>query len=200
MKKIKDFDKVVASEGGTFKRVPDGGYVVAVKNISDVAEKEYLRIEYDICKGEYKNFYQQEYDKDTRENKRWGGTLIRSYKQTALPMFKGFITSVEKSNKNFEWGWDEKALKNKMFGVVIGTEEYINNNGKLRSRPYVASVHSVEKIESGDFTVPEIKKVEHTQTTTANNTEFVNPFADDNAMTVSTESNPFEDDDTNPFA
>ena len=135
MKKINNFDKVQASDGG-FQRLPVGGYIVGVKAVEDVPAKEYLRIEFDVCKGENKNWFQSQYDKDTREDKKWpnAGTLIRSYKENALPMFKGFTTAVEKSNKNFEWNWDETKLKNKIFGVVIGEEEYQNQKGQVRVR------------------------------------------------------------------
>ena len=204
MKKINNFDKVQASDGG-FQRLPVGGYIVGVKSVEDVPAKEYLRIEFDVCKGENKNWFQSQYDKDTREDKKWpnAGTLIRSYKENALPMFKGFTTAVEKSNKNFEWNWDETKLKNKIFGVVIGEEEYQNQKGQVRVRNYVAAVRSVETIEKGDFTVPELKKLDVTKTASANNEVVKDPFADDAPVPQSqTNDSRFADDDEdeNPFA
>ena len=118
-------------------------------------------------------------------------------------MFKGFTTAVEKSNKNFEWNWDETKLKNKIFGVVIGEEEYQNQKGQVRVRNYVAAVRSVETIEKGDFTVPEFKKLDVTKTASANNEVVKDPFADDTPVPQSqTNDSPFADDDEdeNPFA
>lgn len=194
MKKINDFDKIQENSNG-YKRLPDGGYIVGIKNVSDDSDKEFLRIELDVCKGEHKNYFQKQYDADTREEKWWprDGVLIRSYKEKALPFFKGFITSITKSNKNFDWKWDEQSLKNKIFGVVFASEEYQKNNGKIGTRSYIASVHSVEAIEKGDFTVPELKKLTITATTGNSNGAVVNPFEDDKP----TES-PFNDN-TSPF-
>lgn len=210
MKKINDFDKVQENSGG-FKRIPDGAYIVGVKKVEDVSDKEFLRLELDICKGEYKNWYQQQYDADKRETKYWprDGVLVRSYKEKALPFFKGFITAITKSNPKFEWKWNEQDLKNKVFGVVVGTEEYLKKNGGVGTRPYIDSVHSVEAIEKGDYTVPDVKKLETTKTTSKPAEPFVNPFAD-SAPTIdpfanansapAAESTPWDDSDVNPFA
>ena len=210
MRKIKDFDKV-QENGGAFKRVPDGAYIVGVKKVEDVSDKEFLRLELDICKGEYKNWYQQQYDADNRETKYWprDGVLVRSYKEKALPFFKGFITAVTKSNPKFEWKWNEQDLKNKVFGVVVGTEEYLKKNGGVGTRPYIDSVHSVEAIEKGDYTVPDVKKLDPTKTTSKPAEPFVNPFSDsapaidpfaDADSAPAAESNPWDDSDVNPFA
>ena len=210
MRKINDFDKV-QENGGGFKRIPDGAYIVGVKKVEDVSDKEFLRLELDICKGEYKNWYQQQYDADKRETKYWprDGVLVRSYKEKALPFFKGFITAITKSNPKFEWKWNEQDLKNKVFGVVVGTEEYLKKNGGVGTRPYIDSVHSVEAIENGDYTVPEIKRLDATKTTSKPAEPFVNPFSD-SATTIdpfanadsapAAESNPWDDSDVNPFA
>ena len=210
MRKINDFDKV-QENGGGFKRIPDGAYIVGVKKVEDVSDKEFLRLELDICKGEYKNWYQQQYDADSRETKYWprDGVLVRSYKEKALPFFKGFITAITKSNPKFEWKWNEQDLKNKVFGIVVGTEEYLKNNGGVRTRPYIDSVHSVEAIEKGDYTVPDVKKLDPTKTTSKPAEPFVNPFSD-SAPTIdpfanadsapAAESNPWDDSDVNPFA
>ena len=197
--------------GGGFKRIPDGAYIVGVKKVEDVSDKEFLRLELDICKGEYKNWYQQQYDADNRETKYWprDGVLVRSYKEKALPFFKGFITAVTKSNPKFEWKWNEQDLKNKVFGVVVGTEEYLKKNGGVGTRPYIDSVHSVEAIEKGDYTVPDVKKLDPTKVTSKPAEPFVNPFSDsapaidpfanaDSAPVA--DANPWDDSDVNPFA
>ena len=210
MRKINDFDKV-QENGGGFKRIPDGAYIVGVKKVEDVSDKEFLRLELDICKGEYKNWYQQQYDADNRETKYWprDGVLVRSYKENALPFFKGFITAVTKSNPKFEWKWNEQDLKNKVFGIVVGTEEYLKKNGGVGTRHYIDSVHSVEAIEKGDYTVPDVKKLDPTKTTSKPAEPFVNPFADsasaidpfaDADSAPAAESNPRDDSDVNPFA
>ena len=42
MKKINDFDKIQENSSG-YKRLPDGGYIVGIKNVSDDSDKEFLR-------------------------------------------------------------------------------------------------------------------------------------------------------------
>lgn len=210
MKKIDNFDKI-QENGGGFKRIPDGAYIVGIKKVTDNPEKKYLRLELDVCKGEYKNWYQKLYDADKRETKYWprDGVLVRSYSDKALPFFKGFITSVTKSNKNFNWEWDEQKLVNKIFGVVIGTEEYERQNGGIGKRPYIASVHSVETIEKGEYEIPALKELTTTKATTAPANDPL-PDADFEAMfpssnTQDTETsqvdtdNNFNWDDDNPF-
>ena len=210
MKKIDNFDKI-QENGGGFKRIPDGAYIVGIKKVTDNPEKKYLRLELDVCKGEYKNWYQKLYDADKRETKYWprDGVLVRSYSDKALPFFKGFITSVTKSNKNFNWEWDEQKLVNKVFGVVIGTEEYERQNGGIGKRPYIASVHSVETIEKGEYEIPALKELTTTKATTApandpiTDADFEAMFPSSNTQDAETSQvdtdNNFNWDDDNPF-
>ena len=210
MKKIDNFDKI-QENGGGFKRIPDGAYIVGIKKVTDNPEKQYLRLELDVCKGEYKNWYQKLYDADKRETKYWprDGVLVRSYSDKALPFFKGFITSVTKSNKNFNWEWDEQKLVNKVFGVVIGTEEYERQNGGIGKRPYIASVHSVETIEKGEYEIPALKELTTTKATTApandpiTDADFEAMFPSSNTQDTETSqvdtNNNFNWDDDNPF-
>lgn len=210
MKKIDNFDKI-QENGGGFKRIPDGAYIVGIKKVTDNPEKKYLRLELDVCKGEYKNWYQKLYDADKRETKYWprDGVLVRSYSDKALPFFKGFITSVTKSNKNFNWEWDEQKLVNKIFGVVIGTEEYERQNGGIGKRPYIASVHSVETIEKGEYEIPALKELTTTKATTApandpiTDADFEAMFPSNNTQDTETSQvdtdNNFNWDDDNPL-
>ena len=206
MKKINNFDQI-QENGGGFKRIPDGAYIVGIKKVTDNPEKQYLRLELDVCKGEYKNWYQKLYDADKRETKYWprDGVLVRSYSDKALPFFKGFITSVTKSNKNFNWDWDEQKLVNKVFGVVIATEEYERQNGGIGKRPYIASVHSVEAIEKGEYEIPALKELTTTKTTTAPTNDPIPDFGDvfnttsTDTPTPAESENPWDDSDDNPF-
>ena len=208
MKKISGYDKI--QEGGSFKKLPVGGYVVKILDATDVPEKEYLRISFDVAEGEYKGFFAEEYKNDTRDGKKWpnAGTFIRSYKEKALPMLKGFTTAVEKSNKGYSWDFDEKTLKNKVVGLVLGEEEFVNSSGKVRTRTYVSAVRSVDTIKKGELTVPELKKLDATKVSNAAKQEtFIDPFANqsnetvsnpfDNAATPTEDSTPW--DDNNPF-
>lgn len=148
-----DLSKV--EEAKDFERVTPGGYVCGITNAKDVPEQEYLLIEYDIAEGNLKNYYRQLNDAKGF----WGGKFVKSYREKALPFFKGFITAVENSNSGYKWNYDETTLKRKLIGLVFAEEEYKKNDGTIGKRLYVSSVHSVDKIRSGDFTVPPLKKL-----------------------------------------
>lgn len=207
MKRIENWDNIKESTG--FQRLPAGGYIVKILNATDVPDKEYLRIAFDINEGDHKGFFGEQFKNDNREGKKWpnAGTFIRSYKHSAEAMFKGFANALENSNKGYKFDFDETKLKNKLVGIVLADEEYQNQKGQVRTRTYVSAVRSVDTIKNGDFTVPELKKLDATKTTTVKPQEtFVNPFSDDNK-----EPNPFAsesvtdnddpwDDNSNPFA
>lgn len=212
MKKISGYDKI--QESGSFKKLAPGGYVVKILDATDVPDKEYLKVSFDVCEGKDKDFFANEYKNDTRTDKRWpnAGSFIRSYKEKALPMLKGFTTAIENSNSGYTWDFDEKKLKGKIVGLVLGEEEFLNSSGKVRTRTYVAAVRSVDVIRGGKFEVPEIKRLDATKTTSAASKPaepFVNPFAD-STPTIDpfansdsapvTDSNPWDDSDVNPFA
>lgn len=208
MKKISGYDKI--QESGSFKKLPVGGYIVKILSAIDVPEKEYLRISFDIAEGPNKGFFAEEYKNDTREDKKWpnAGTFVRSYKEKALPMMKGFTTAVEKSNKNYTWNFDESTLKGKLVGLVIGEEEFLNSSGKMRTRTYVNAVRSVDVIREGKFEVPELKKLSADKVAAsapAASQPFQNPFDNDDAVPfdsapTAVNENPWDDSDENPFA
>ena len=208
MRKINDWENI--KENSDFKRLEPGAYICAIKAVEDVPEKEYLKIYFDIVKGDNKGYFQKLYDSDTRKDKKWpiAGTLIRSYKESALSMFKGFITAIEKSNKNYKWSFDEKSLVKKYIGLIIADEEYLNQKGQKRVRNYVASVRSLESIEKGDFTIPALKELDESKVVESQKKEesFVDPFADnndeveENTSATEDDSNPWDDGDEDPFS
>jgi hypothetical protein len=163
MKKIENYENVQASSG-EFARPTAGGYICKIIDVEDVPLNEqgkgnYLRIDYDIADGEFAEYYKKQFD-------RWGGNwianFIRSYKDTAVGMFKHFTNSVEKSNTGYEWDWNEKGLIGKFVGLILGEEEYKNSAGEIKTKLVVKQVKTVDEIKNGDFSVPEKKKLEIT--------------------------------------
>lgn len=175
MRKIDNWEKITA-----FKKLSPGGYICGIREVVDVPEKEYLRIEYDIIEGENKGYFTKKFKEDTRKDKKWpnAGTFYRSYKESSQSMFKGFITSVEKSNPDFKWNWDESKLKNKKIGLVIGEEEYLNQKGQVRIQNKVRNVHSVDTIKKGEFQIPELVKLENTKVLPQQE-KFIDPFEEE---------------------
>lgn len=157
MKPIKDYDKVQAS--GEYERLAPGGYVIRITGVEDAKDehgrlREFLRITYDIAEGPEAGRYKDE----TPENA-YRHQFVRSYKETALGMFKAFTNAVQDSNPGYVWDWKEAALKGKLVGVVIGYEEYEANDGNVKERQRVAACMSAERIRKGNFKVPELKKL-----------------------------------------
>lgn len=141
------------------KRLPAGGYVCKYTKVEDRPEKEYLYMEFDIARGDFANYY-----KDLSDAKGfWGGSCYRSYKEKALPMFKRMCSAVSKSNNGFvfdgDTNADETTLIGKLVGLVLCEEEYVSNDGNIRTRLYVDREMPVEDIINGKFKVRPLKKL-----------------------------------------
>ena len=179
MKNI-NLDNVKEMDGSnTFKRLT-GGYVCKIMKVTDIPERELLKIEYTVAEGDDKEF------KYT-----WGyPEFSKSYKEgVAQSYFKGFITAVEESNPNYKFAFNEQSLLGKLVGLVIGQEEYINNNGDIKVHDNVKQTLSIRKIRENDYKVPELKKVPVPQQSEPN------PFQTETTTPTST----VEDTDEIPF-
>ncbi len=175
MRAINNFESVQATTG-EFNRPTAGGYCIEILAVKDVPMNEqtgkgdYLKINYDICHGEFAGYY-------TKQNEKFGGdwraNFIRSYKESALGMFKHFTNCVEESNTGYKWDWNEKGLEHKYLGVVLGEEEYRKNNGEIGVKLVVKDIKTTEQILKGEFKVPAIKKLAETATTPASAPNFV---------------------------
>ena len=155
-----DLSNVKASGNGDFKRLCPTGYVCRIKKVENIDAKEYLKIYFDISEGD-----EAGYAAETEQSfGNWPRSciLIRSYKQTALGMFKGFVESVEKSNDGYQWTGDENTLAGKLFGVVLREEAYIGQDRDTgmeteKTRLSVDYTTSIDKIREGAFKVRDKK-------------------------------------------
>lgn len=205
MRKINNWENI--QESTTFKRLKPSGYICKILKVEDYPDKEYLKIYFDVNRGEDKGYFKSQFEKDTRKERKWpnAGTFIRSYKDSATSMFKGFINAIEKSNKGYQWNFDEKTLVNKVVGLIIADEQYQNQKGQVRVRNYVAAVRSVETIEKGEYEIPALKELTTTKATTAPANEPIPDFGDvfnttpTDTSTPAESENPWDDSDENPF-
>jgi hypothetical protein len=118
---------------GESKPFPVGPQVCKITNVTDVPEKSYLMVEFDIIEGELKDYFKTLYE----HTEKWYGVTYRSYKLNALPYFKAFIAAVEKSNPGYNWNWNENELIGKILVVNFREEEYIYNNEiKVNVKPF----------------------------------------------------------------
>ena len=182
MKPLPNFKDVTVSMSNG--RLPNGGYVLKINEVEDDPKKEYLRIVYDVAEGPRAKHYSDEWGKANA----YAHTVYRSYKEKARGMFKEFLVAVDESNgtkfaKEAEKGLDEKKLVGKLFGAVIGEEEYKTDRGDVKTRQYIAAVMSADRIRAKDFTIPAFKALKEAPTakmTPAPDVTFVaNPLSDD---------------------
>lgn len=152
MKNI-DWNNVEEARSGA--KLPAGGYICGITAVEDVPASEYLKFEFDIAEGEYKNTYRELYDSKGF----WAGKFIKSYKTKAQGFFKKMLTAFEKSNAGFKFDNDEKKLKRKLIGLVLGYEEYVGNDGIKRERVIVTDFLPVEDIRTGNYSIPELKRL-----------------------------------------
>lgn len=137
------------------RRPVPGGYAAKITRVEDAEDKEYLRIEWEFAEGEFKGANQETFDAFGF----WPITMFRSYKEKALRFFKTFKSAVEESNRNYVFKNDPQSLVGKFVGVVLGEEEYMAGDGKVKTRLYVAATKPGKDIRDGNFTVPELKKL-----------------------------------------
>lgn len=143
-------------EATDFERIKPGGYIATILTVEDDPAKEYLKMELDISEGEYAGYYS-----DLAANKNfWGLTLYRSYKESAQGFFKRFKNDVEKSNAGYTFNNDEKTLVRKQVGVILREEEYVANDGSVKTRIIISNTKPVSDIKAGNFKVPDLKKLD----------------------------------------
>lgn len=152
-----DLSNIQEASSGSNRPAP-GAYECKITDVKDDPDKEYLVVSYDIAAGEYEGYY----TKLREDHPEWSGVGVcyRSYKSTALPMFKRFCSAVNKSNNGFVFDGgsvnaDEKTLIGKHLGMVFREEEYYGNDGNKKTRLIVDRECPVDKI--GDMKVPPIK-------------------------------------------
>lgn len=160
MRPIENWNDIEAKNNEDFKRIVPGGYICRITKVEDNPEKQYLYIEFDVAEGEFTG-----YGMDFAE--RNGFTPLRfyrSYSDKAAGMFKSFIADVEESNApHFHWDWNEKKLVGRIFGAVLGEEEYRKQNGEIGTR-FNVRTKPASAIRDGKFKVPEKKTLPVEQT------------------------------------
>lgn len=191
MEKIPGYDEAVALTG-EYEALEPGGYickVVSAKVETSSNGNEMLVIAFDVESGEHKGIYKRRFEEAVKANNdpntkvKWpnnGIHRIMLNNEKAAGFLKGFITSIEASNPKFKWDWDEKKLKDKLFGGIFGEEEYEKNDGSIGTSTKLRWIRSIDAIEDGKYKIPDPKRL--------NKSNSNNPFNEVN-----------DDDDDLPF-
>lgn len=168
MEKIKGYDEAIAFTG-EYESLEPGGYICKIVNAKEETSQNgnrMLVIAFDVAEGEHKDIYKRRYDESVKQNNdpnkqvKWPNNGIHRImldNERAAGFLKGVITSIEASNPDFKWDWDEKKLKNKKFGGVFGEEEYEKNDGSLGTTIKLRWFRSVDAVEDGKYKIPNKK-------------------------------------------
>ena len=178
MKKPNNWDDVKAA--GERVKLPAGGYEAKIINAKVVnydgsnGSYERLEIAVDITAGEYKDYYKQDFDSNTRDDKKWRG-VARFYVPTddgsekdeyTKSVLKSVTDALEDSNKDYHWDWDETKLKGLKVGILVRDKEY-EIDGKHGFSPEIFRFTDINRIKEGKFTVPKQKLLKGSSGTSA---------------------------------
>lgn len=178
MKKPSNWNDVKAA--GERVKLPAGGYEAKIINAKVVnydgsnGSYERLEIAVDITAGEYKDYYKQDFDSNTRDDKKWRG-VARFYVPTddgsekdeyTKSVLKSVTDALEDSNKDYHWDWDETKLKGLKVGILVRDKEY-EIDGKHGFSPEIFRFTDINRIKEGKFTVPKQKLLKESSSTSA---------------------------------
>lgn len=169
MQKFGGYDdaKKQAQASGTSK-LPAAGYVCKVIGVKytkgEEGKSDFIEIQFEIAEGEYKGFFQKQYEANTNEDKKYKGRT-KIYIPTddgsekdgwTKKTFAGWTNAFEESNEGYLWDWDEKKWKNKLIGIVFGeTGTVINGRDVVYTEARFAV--SAERIRSGNYPAAKFK-------------------------------------------
>ena len=156
-----NWSSITASADGDFQQLPAGGYVARIVDMVDNEKKEYVELVWDIAEGEFAGRYS---DKWGQEHP-YAHHLFLSYKDTALPMLKGRLETIQASNSGFDpfAAWDAGRLdmfRGRLLGINLQEEEYESTDGKVRTRMNVCQVIPVDDVRQGKVRVREKKTLD----------------------------------------
>ena len=162
MKAFGNFDKVVASNGGSSSMLEPGGYVAKIVRVKDHTDekKPYLEFVYDIWNGETKSFLFTADLADTTNDWRHSFRIYFSKDNNyGVQRYKALTEAVEntaqgKGAKAFVYedkDGAEQTLVGKLLGVVIRHRSYVNSEGKVKTAVDVNAFIPGKDAAEGNF-------------------------------------------------
>lgn len=159
MKAFGNFDKVVASNGGSSMLEP-GGYVAKIVRVKDHTDekKPYLEFVYDIWNAETKSFLFAQDLADTSNDWRHSFRIYFTG-DFGKQRYKALTEAVEntaqgKGAKAFVYEDKDNAeqtLVGKLLGVVIRHRSYVNSEGKVKTAVDVNAFIPGKDAAEGNF-------------------------------------------------
>lgn len=168
-----------------FELLPKGAYVVQIKSAREDANKKnsgsHLTIAFDIAEGEYKGFYQNQFDNNTNEDKKWPNDAVfyltipqDNSAQYVWDSYNTFFADLEDSNGGFVFDGDIKKLKGKVIGGKFANEQS-EYNGKIYDHTKMRWTCVADDVRQGKAgKLPNDKLI---TSSTSSNTSGFNPIA-----------------------
>lgn len=141
-------------------KLPAGAYICTIKNVKyeegTDSKNAAIAIMFDIAEGEYKEFFQKQFEANTNEDKKFkGSTRIWVPSDDGSEKdgwtknsFAKWMKAFEDSNSKFTWNWDETKLKGLSVGIVFGeTGTVIDSRDVVYTEPRFAC--AVELVKNG---------------------------------------------------
>lgn len=172
MEKIEGYETAQALTG-EYERLKPGGYICKIIAAKEEKSKKtgsrMLTIALDIDEGEQKGFFMRRFEElkgqrpdPNQEVKYPSGGIYHQMLEgndKAIGFLKGLMTSLEASNQNFKWDWNEKKLVGLKCGAIFGEEEYEKLDGSIGTSCKVKFIRTIKCIQDNNFKVPELKKL-----------------------------------------
>lgn len=163
---IKQFEGYAPKANKARETLPAGGYVARIMDakVIDYGYGDVLLIAFDISEGEYKGFFQRDFDNQNQEDKKWRGTYRLNIPKDdgsekdgwAKNTFNGVMFAIEDSNSGYSWNWDEKSLKGKTIGVLYRNKEW-EFDGRSGWTTECCTMITAQDVRDGKFKMPKDK-------------------------------------------
>lgn len=187
MKQFNGYDQAKeAAKQTAGAKLPPGAYKAKILDVKYEEGKngnsDRILIQYDITEGEYKDFFQKQYDENTSEDKKWKGkTAIYVPSDDGSEKdgwtkrsFARWTNALEDSNVGYVWDWDEKKWKGLAIGLMYA-ETWTGINGKPIKYTEVRYPMAIGEVKE-DAKIPDPKVKESYKQAISDNSvdDFVN--------------------------
>lgn len=163
MKRFNDYE-TTRSFSNTPK-LPVGAYPIKIQKVryeeGTNGNSDRIVLKFDIAEGEFKDFYKQNYEAQTGEDKKWKGVFTiycplddGSEKDGwTKSRFKTIMEDIEASNGSYTWNWDENSLEGKIVGGLFGEINTVID-GKPITYVSMRQTVSIENLKKGNYKIP----------------------------------------------
>ena len=176
MRAFTDYEQT--KEYTDFQKLPAGAYEIKIIRAED--RDNALCLLFDIVGGEFDGYYQRKYAEDKKGNfsaapkykgvfRLWypnGG----QYDDNAKRRMKTALKTIKEENNlsvDFTHEWDGAALKGSRTGMIFREQEY-DYKGKHGFTVQPFTIISLENLHSGNYTLPEAKRLSASAPASAN--------------------------------